>query len=83
MSAKISFYLYLPTASAAQRAASELERDGYAVNVRLGATGGDWLALATKEGTLSPSELTKVEESLSGIASRLNGEYDGYERDPS
>lgn len=82
MSAKISFYLYLPTEDGAQKAASELEKDGYAVNVRLGATGGEWLTLATREGILSSSELTKVEEGLSSLASRLDGEYDGYEREP-
>jgi hypothetical protein len=83
MSGAVSFFLYFPTKSAARQAASELASDGYTVTLRLGAMGSGWLVLGERENIRSGTELTQAEERLTSLASTLEGEYDGYERDVS
>jgi hypothetical protein len=62
----------------AERAATTLRGRGYDATVRLG-DGGEWLVLASK--AIRSWRLILIERRMKRLAIRLNGEYDGYERD--
>jgi hypothetical protein len=72
-------YLYLPDEARARQAGAELSQAGYRVQVRPAATGKDWLALATIDLVPSDENIEMLRSRFEAIASRLGGEYDGWE----
>ena len=72
-------YLYLPDEPKAQQAAAELRAAGYAVEVRPAATGNNWLARANIDMVPSHENIALIRERFEALASRLGGEYDGWE----
>jgi hypothetical protein len=72
-------YLYLPTETLAQQAGLELQQAGYSVEVRPAATGSNWLALARIDVVPSPQNIQLLRERFEGLATKLGGEYDGWE----
>ena len=76
----IDFYLYFPSESAARRACSSLTSGGFtALRVSQLDASSPWLCLVQK--TLVPTDeaLTEIRSRLTAIASKLGGEYDGWE----
>jgi hypothetical protein len=69
-------YLYFRDEQAARRAAEALSDEGMRTEVRLSARGSDWLVRAsdTRAGTVED-----VRDKLEKLASKLRGEYDGWE----
>ena len=74
----IEFFLYLPNEAKAQEASTQLQAQGYDTKVQRGATGSDWLCLATKSIVPTHMALLQAREELGALASRLGGEYDGW-----
>jgi hypothetical protein len=75
---RANFYFYFSDGPAADRAAEEIRKRGFEVEVRLGANGAQWLALARK--SISDEELDKIEEQFEELGTALGGEYDGFDR---
>ena len=82
----VDFFLYFPSEEQAKSAASEIEREGYAVRVNRAPTPW-WKRLFSKPSwgcyankSIVPDEDTIVEISawFDGIAQRFCGEYDGW-----
>lgn len=73
-----NFYLRFSEWIDAERAATTLRGRGYDATVRLG-DDGNWLVLASK--AIRSWRLLLIERRMKRLAIRLNGEYDGYERD--
>lgn len=76
-------YLYFPTLVAARRAARALRREGFEVNVRLGADDENWLALARHRIVLSEEVMTDLRARMEDLAGRGRGEYDGWQAEAS
>lgn len=74
----IEFFLYLPNEAKAREASTQLQAQGYETSVRQGATGSEWLCLATKSMVPTHMALLRAREELGVLASRLEGEYDGW-----
>ena len=72
-------YLYLPDETRAQEAGAALRAAGFTVQVRPAAKGPAWLALANRDMIPSPANIQQMRELFEGLASRLGGEYDGWE----
>ena len=72
-------YLYVPDEQLAQEAGSELRQAGYSVEVRPAATGSNWLALAKIDLVPSAENIRLLRQRFETLASRLGGEYDGWE----
>jgi rhodanese-related sulfurtransferase len=79
MPTEIIVYLYLPEEARARTAAGELEQAGYQMVVRPAATGASWLAKATINMVPSPENIVLLRSRFESLASRLGGEYDGWE----
>ena len=75
----IAHYLYCPTEQMARDLARRLAPDGFEVEVRLGADGTNWLALARQSAALALVEETS--ERLQELAASVGAEYDGWEAD--
>jgi hypothetical protein len=75
----IDHYLYFPERSDAERAAVQLRKRGWNVEVRPAAVGPEWLAFATQPAT-GQEEMGDVYNELSAFARRFGGVYDGWER---
>ncbi len=76
---RVDFYLYLPTREKADNVAFELTAERFCVEVERGASGNDWLCLATKEIVPDANTLLSLREMLSKLAADYGGEYDGWE----
>jgi regulator of ribonuclease activity B len=72
-------YLYLPSEALAQQAGIELRQAGYSVEVRPAATGSNWLALARIDLVPSPQNIQLLRERFEALATKLGGEFDGWE----
>jgi hypothetical protein len=72
-------FLYFPRKLDAEAAGGRLRDRGFLVEVRRGAGGEDWLALATKDPPGSGEEMEQLREELEALAGELRGEYDGWE----
>jgi hypothetical protein len=72
-------YLYLPDEARAQEAGVALRSAGFTVQVRRAAQGPAWLALANRDMIPSAANIQQMRELFEGLASRLGGEYDGWE----
>jgi sirohydrochlorin ferrochelatase len=73
----IDHYLYFPKKIQAEIAARRLKVKGWAVVVRMGADGENWLVLA-KQPTPIDRDLEEIREELEHLAEELDGEYDGW-----
>lgn len=73
---KLVHYFYFPERSVADEAARELQALEFAIEVRRGALGGDWLVRAKS----SEARAEDFREQFESLAERLGGEYDGWER---
>ena len=74
----LEFFLYLPTAAAAEGVATSLRADGFVTQVSLDEKGSEWLCLATRQMRPDASELGLLRTRLSALASAAGGEYDGW-----
>jgi hypothetical protein len=72
-------YLYFPKKPAVRKAEERLGGSGFAVEVRKGAVGRNWLVLATRTPPQTGEEADQVRNEMEALASELNGEYDGWE----
>ena len=79
MPTEIVNYLYLPDEPRARAAAEDLEQAGYHVEVRPAAQGPMWLALATIQMIPSKENIALLRDRFESLASRLGGEFDGWE----
>ena len=79
MSTNVINYLYLPDEARARMAAGELEQAGYQVEVRTAAKGPSWLALAKVDIVPSSENIALLRDRFEALASRLGGDYDGWE----
>lgn len=75
----IAHYFYCPDESMARDLELRLAREGFDVEVRLGADGRNWLALAKHSATLATIEQSS--ERLEALADAVGAEYDGWEAD--
>ena len=74
----IEFFLYFLTKESANSAAEEVEGEGATVKVERAADDSAWLCFATKRMVPDHVELVRLRKKFNGIASRLEGEYDGW-----
>ena len=74
----LEFFLYLPTAAAAEDVATTLRADGFMTRVSLDEKASEWLCLATRQLCPNVTELGRLRIRLSALASAAGGEYDGW-----
>jgi hypothetical protein len=74
----IESFLYFPTEEDAREAEAELAAQGFAVDVNQSAKGAEWLCLATKEMVPEYPDLVALRRSLTALANKFNGIYDGW-----
>ena len=72
-------YLYLPSKSAAEKAAVRLRAQRFTTEERRGADGVNWLVLAKHQVVPSESVMAAARQIMEGLTAPLNGEYDGWE----
>jgi hypothetical protein len=75
----IDFYLYFPTDSAAEQAATRMRQVGFQVEVKKAAKGNDWLCLGTKRVIPELSTIQGITRDLDALAKSFHGVYDGWE----
>jgi len=73
----IEHYLYFAEKRNAELAAGRMRSEGWEVDVRMGADGENWLALA-RTNVPTGEEIGAVREELEKLAHGLEGEYDGW-----
>lgn len=73
----LDHYLYFPEKTQAEEAAQRLRTKGWQVQVRVGADGENWLALAKQPAPID-EESGDVRDELESLAKELHGEYDGW-----
>lgn len=74
----IEFFLYFPTQSVAENAASSLRTSGFEVDVRRAAQGDAWLCFVTKTMVPELADLQRIRRDFVALAASLSGEYDGW-----
>jgi len=72
-------YLYFPKKTDAESAGQELRKRGFSVEVRMGADGKNWLALATSDPPKTGEQMGTVRDEMEALAAQFGGEYDGWE----
>jgi Regulator of ribonuclease activity B len=72
-------YLYFPKKPNAEEAGERLRSRGFSVEVRKGAKGEDWLALATKAPPKTGEQMDELRDEMEALAAQFGGEYDGWE----
>jgi regulator of RNase E activity RraB len=75
---KIEFFLYFPSQSAAEQAASRIQDAGFQVESQRAAEGDDWLCFVTKTMIPELSALQRISSDFNSLAASLKGEYDGW-----
>jgi hypothetical protein len=70
-------YIYVPDRAKADALGAKLKREGFAVQITMGADDVNWLVRARHE--LIPNEQERVEKQLTKAAKAVGGEYDGWE----
>ena len=75
----IDFYLYFPSESAAEQAASQMRQTGFQVEVWRPAKSEGWLCLGAKKVVPELSTIQGITRNLNALAKSLNGNYDGWE----
>jgi regulator of RNase E activity RraB len=74
----VEFFLYFPTKAAAETAASSIRNAGFEVTVKRAAQGDSWLCFATKVMVPELSDIQRIRQDFTALATSLNGEYDGW-----
>lgn len=74
----VEFFLYFPTESIAQQAASQIRVAGFAVEVKPAAKGIDWLCFATRRMVPDIAALEQIRKDFNNLTATLGGEYDGW-----
>jgi hypothetical protein len=72
-------YLYFPLQTDAAGAGEQLRDRGYRVEVRKGAEGKSWLALAKGARPKAKGEMGALRNEMESLAAQYGGEYDGWE----
>jgi hypothetical protein len=72
-------YLYFPKKLDAETAGRRLRERGFSVEVRKGADGDNWLALATHGTPQNAYDVEELRDEMEALAAKLRGEYDGWE----
>lgn len=72
-------YLYFPKKPNAEEAGEQLRSRGFSVQVRKGASGEDWLTLATKAPPKTGEQMDELRDEMEALAAQFGGEYDGWE----
>jgi regulator of ribonuclease activity B len=72
-------FLYFPKKLNAEKAGERLRDRGFSVEVRRGAGGEDWLALATRTPPNTGEVMEELRDEMEALAAELDGEYDGWE----
>lgn len=72
-------YLYFPTKASAEAAGTRLRSEGVSVEIRKGAGGENWLALAAKAPPQIAEEMEGIRDQMEALAAQFGGEYDGWE----
>lgn len=76
----VLYYLYFPSQASADAATASLRALGMTVEVRPSASDdGTWLCMGRETAILTSKHLEERSEHLSNLASRLRGEFDGWE----
>src|SRR5579863_8363562 len=75
----LAHYLYVPTKQLADQASTDLAQQGFQTEVRPAAVGTDWLVLARHEVVPSVEMLAGARRTMEKLATKLEGEYDGWE----
>lgn len=74
----VEFFLYFPTESVAEQAASQIRAAGFTVEVKPAAKGKDWLCFATRRMIPDIAALEQIRRDFTRLATTLGGEYDGW-----
>lgn len=74
----VEFFLYFPTESIAEQAASQIRTAGFAVEVKPAAKGNDWLCFATRRMVPDIGALEQIRKDFTNLTTTLGGEYDGW-----
>ncbi|MGA9043134.1 MAG: ribonuclease E inhibitor RraB [Terriglobales bacterium] len=72
-------YLYFSKKLNAEEAGERLRIRGFSVEVRKGADGETWLALATKAPPRTVEQMDELRDEMEALAAQFGGEYDGWE----
>ena len=72
-------FLYFPRKRDAEKAGERLRNKGFRVEVRKGADGENWLALAMKDAPGSGEEMEQLRDEMEAVARELGGDCDGWE----
>jgi hypothetical protein len=72
-------FLYFSKRVDAERAGEQLRGHEFAVEVRRGADGETWLALATKASPRTEEEMDDLRIEMEALAQKFGGQYDGWE----
>lgn len=76
---KLDFYLYVPTESAAKRAAKKVRESQFTVQIHPPPRKGDaWLCLASITVAPETAALSQIGDFFTQIAASLGGEFDGW-----
>src|SRR6266705_5860053 len=75
----VHFYLYFPSRQKAENAKVELTASGFDVDIAEPLKDSRWLCLAHKELVPRLKELLVIRNTLSSLASKFYGKYDGWE----
>ncbi len=75
----VNFYLYFRGEREAKSAADELTAAGFSVQCQRSAGDKDWLCLASINVIPKIGPLTSIRRMLERLASKLGGNYDGWE----
>jgi hypothetical protein len=76
---EMRYFLYFPKKADAESAGERLRDRGYSAEVRKGANGENWLALATKNPPTTGEQMDEVRDEMEALAAQFGGEYDGWE----
>lgn len=74
----IEFFLYFPTESIAEQAASKIRAAGFTAEVKPAAKGNDWLCFATRRMLPDIGALEQIRKDFTALTATLGGEYDGW-----
>ncbi|GMQ90921.1 MAG: hypothetical protein BMS9Abin11_0226 [Gammaproteobacteria bacterium] len=73
------FYLYFGERGIAKKAASELEKAKFLLEIKPASDSNGWLCLAKRSVVPNPENLNLVGNILVAVAENLGGEFDGWE----
>ncbi|HKX30484.1 MAG TPA: ribonuclease E inhibitor RraB [Blastocatellia bacterium] len=74
----MEFYIYLPTRESAERVATEIESEGFQVEVKRAPQGAAWLCFVTRRMVPERAKIAAIGKRFNALARRFDGEYDGW-----